>query len=231
VLGRWFCAHFYKKKPYLIKQRVYSLGLEVLDEHSPVFLEFLETDMSENDINVFLENYWWKPEKQDGRRSRAMLELFRDLGRFKKQYPQKVDVYFYNAFAQDYREREMLMAQNISNQIERIQADVNIVLSGRIHTGSKNGLPYDKDAKSMGEHLVAKIPTTKSILLTYSGGKVWSCVKDFCGTNPITKALVFDQRSEGSFGVSKDSNLRHDFYWHIGKVQPSPPANDEVNKH
>lgn len=202
-----------------------SLGLEVLDELSPHFDDFIDTDCSDHSTSGFLELEWWNPRKQDGRRSRAFLDLLVNLRILKNRYPGKIHVYFYNAFSREYSEREALMANNVYEEVQSSKADVNVVLSGRIHTGTKKGLPYDLHTKSMGEHLVSMLPTTKSVLLTYSGGKRWACSTDYCGASSVPAMLVSNKSSVNQIGVLMDENLRHDFFWHIGVVDASPPAN------
>ena len=201
-----------------------SLGLEVLDEVSPVFFQFLNRDVEDKNTEKFLNHFWWNPKAQDGRRSKAMLSLLFNVKKLMKEYPDKINVYFYNVFSANYIEKEELMAANIYREVNRIKASVNIVLSGRIHTVTKGGLPYDVNAKSMGEHLLVKAPTTKSIVLTYSGGTTWSCYNNKCGIYSVLESPNTKQNLKKEFGALADDNLNHDFYWLIGNVKASPPA-------
>ena len=199
-----------------------SLGFEINGDFLPEFSKFMQTNAEDRNIKGFLESSWW--DGADGKSSQSMLALLINLGDLQQQQPEKINVYFFDAFTADHVERERLMAENIHREVNKVKASVNMVLAGSVHTGTKGGLFYDPKTKSMGEHLLTKIPSTKSILLTYSAGTSWSSIGGVVGVHPVPTSKMPEKNSDKQRGLLTDDDLNHHFYWNIGEVKASRPA-------
>lgn len=151
-----------------------------------------------------LEGTWFlNPRIDDGRTSRAMLEMMHALRRLRIEGRDIAIVAFQpgssrpREFPQSYYELEMgYLLSRVA--IDRPQSKV-FVLVGNVHAGKKENANFP----SLGLPAAAHLPADETVTLyvAHQGGEAWNCTSE-CGVHPMAARYDADTRGVvlGAYG-------------------------------
>lgn len=185
---------------------VLELICAALDDGKSVSLALEMPDAAVGrDTKQALRDDFWKPARADGRSSKAMLSMIRDLEPLRRSG--SVKVYGFAAPTVGAAEWEARSAQNILAGAR--PGDVLIVLTGNVHARRSGA------AATIGSIMA---DATTVAVLSREAGIIWACMPT-CGEHPIsaTAALsVGPHRAPKTFG--------YDYAVVVQRYSPSPPA-------
>jgi len=198
------------------------VGLELPRTMQEGIDTYLGGDGSREAKIELLDDDFWKRDYQDGRTSRAMMELIETL-RVLRVDEQPIRIVAFDIVRRE-PDRDQAMALEISRVAADRRDDRLIVLTGNLHARLTRGRAPG-GLEPMGFHLSLLSPGREiaSLNLTHSGGTAWICTGGSaadCGARrmggseaPIGLELFFDGRRENYSGR-----------WHLGPITASPPA-------
>lgn len=151
-----------------------TVGLEIDRADDGAYQEFLRSDGSAAARERLLAAPFWHREFQDGRSSRAMLELMEGLRDLATRGDLRV-VLLDRPEPGD--ERDGAMAERLAEAMDERPDDLFVVLTGNIHNRLTKGMPWDGDLEPMGYRLRRLRPDARilSLDMAYPGGAVWAC--------------------------------------------------------
>jgi hypothetical protein len=193
-----------------------TVGLEIPRSEQEDTDRYLASDGGLGDQRRLLASGWWQREFQDGRSSRAMFDLIREL-RASGAHSADLRVILIDDPASPLG-RDRAMASLLTAEIGRRPGDFFVVLTGNLHN-----LLVPERSEPMGYHLRTRNPDSRIIALniTHSGGTAWVCTRDGCG--------VVTSRGEDNvaLGVGLYPQSIENAYTgrlHVGRITASPPA-------
>ena len=208
--------------------RSVTVGLEMPLEEEPRVHAFLASPGSPADREALLAGAFWQAAYQDGRRSRAMLDLLDDLRR-RSRGGAALHVLLLDsvAFAGG-AERDRGMAGRLAAAIAKAPGDLVVVLTGNLHTRLRRGGPEDPILEPMGSVLRGAAPRLRIAALdvSYGGGSAWICATPdaaSCGA----KALTGKPGAVAAAGVDSFAAVDAAGYsgvYRVGSLTASPPA-------
>jgi hypothetical protein len=145
------------------------VAVEIPEQEQSRLDEFLHSGGSEADRARLLEGEFWRRPQQDGRSSRAVLQLLDDLRQMIH------DGYSVTAFAFDASpgqgaDRNAAMAENIEARREHAKDALFVVLSASAHLPGGGG-----SASSLLARLAQKERSLTSLAVAFDGGAAWTC--------------------------------------------------------
>lgn len=201
------------------------VGLEISHTEQERIDRFLAGDGGEEARRHLLAGDFWNTGSQDGRQSRAMLELIESLRRLRQQGVGLEVVAFDPIPGIALADREEHMARRLAAARERHPREPFLVLTGNLHPRTAVGVPWDAEFVPMGARLERAGVAVWSVDLRHAGGTAWVCLAGEDGCAP--------RRIEGS-GPPREQLLLEPFaepeatgyqaaLW-VGLVEASPPA-------
>lgn len=187
-----------------------KIGLEMPTEMQGGLTDWLRSAGDEADRQRLLGSEFWQRDYQDGRSSRAMFELLEEL---RHSYAH-LELF---AFDRQVPQRDRHMAEVVARNVDA--ESVLIVLTGNIHSRTRNGAPWDARYETMGAVLKARHEETFSINLGVAGGSAWVCAPE-CGLRELGQSA---ERPQSGFDAGV-GDKHHDWNWWIGRASASPPA-------
>ncbi len=210
------------------KARPVRVGLELSRADQPRIDRFLASDGSAAARDDLTGSQPWRWEFQDGRTSRAMVDLVDRLRRLKAA-GRDVKVFGYDVVEFDgENSRDAGMAQHIAAARQAEPEASFIILSGNRHTqiGPEPGPPGEPPFMPMGAHLAKRFTDVVALSARSSGGQYWACVgPDPSACGPQDRPA----KAYGREGVYVDTKTRpippgHHGVLHVGQTTISPPA-------
>lgn len=184
-----------------------TVALELPQPMQPQLDAFLAAD-SETEARSALDGTWFmNPRIDDGRTSRAMLDMMQVLRRLRVEGRDVAIVAFQpgsqrpREFPQSYYELDMgyLLSRAA---IDRPQARV-FALVGNIHAGKKENANFPGLGLPAAAHLPAD--ETVTLYVAQQGGDAWNCTSD-CGVHPVparydaeARGLVLGGYGDGAY--------------------------------
>jgi len=199
-----------------------SVGLEIPRSEQAVVSDYVLSSSAEDAARLarLKESSFWARDYQDGRSSRAMLDLLRTLKRFRVETDRVRVLLIDDPQAADGRDAHM--ASVVRDAAASPDADVVVVLVGNLHNRLTAGTSWNPDYQPMG-HLLRSMPGLISLQLTHSGGSAWVCsgsdVSD-CGS----RALEGKEHLPGIMLFAPSSSNAYSGRFHLGPIDASPPA-------
>lgn len=184
--------------------RSIKVGFELLDGQSIV------NGSNEQLVRSVTNSWQWK-EHHDGRTSKAMFKLFKNLNTLVKN--KEISVFFFDS---DDDQRDYSMANNVLSKFK--ENDLIIVLSGDRHNKVIHGNSWDPVSKNMGAFIKEKDKSVFSVHLVLEGGTSWYC-DESCGVHELQDLNLGDRMN--FFPAKKLSG--YDFHWRLGKTTASHP--------
>ena len=199
--------------------RQVTVGLEIPQNEQSAINRYLEGEDEASQRDLLLATSFWRRDYQDGRSSRAMLDLLFVL----REYGTGV-VAIDDPEAPE--ERDAFMAHRLSDEISKASQNIFVVLVGNLHNRLVVGNRFNASYEPMGYLLRKMRPETEliSLQLTHSGGSAWICTGSAtsdCGE----RALNGKEGSEPGVEIFEDSTeSRYSGRLHVGPIEASPPA-------
>jgi hypothetical protein len=182
---------------------LFTFGLlSLLSKFNANVLLGLEIDhASQNDIDRFLvsgdldilrDSLFFQRKYQDGRSSKAMVELLLNVRKLKN-----VKVLCFDPVnVESGQDRDSKMALKIRNYLDSNRPDVALLLTGNVHASMSIGMPWDSQYRPMVYELYNQTGATLSqtdilaIKLRYQIGSAWVCMdNDSCGVTKFNEVL------------------------------------------
>lgn len=198
-----------------------TLALEVFHEEQERFNAYLASDGGEAARAALLGGPFWTRPFQDGRASRAMLELVETARRLRAA-GKSVEIVLFDA-AVPTRSRNLEMANRLRPAIEAAAEGLVVILTGNLHS------PVRKDREgyvAMGFYIQDQHPLRRVVALDliYTGGTAWICQSaTACGEATLGGAAGAAAEWKVDFGDEPTQRGHHGRY-HLGAISASPPA-------
>lgn len=206
-----------------------TVALEIPEEEATRVTAYLDSDGGAGARAVLLAGPFWTDEYQDGRRSKAELELIESLRHDRKAgLPVKVALL-------DRRKqttgaaRDAFMASRLADTATASPRDFVVSLTGNLHSRTRKGTPWDAEYTPMGLVLEGKLPHRRVVALdvAYTGGTAWNCratEAESCHPYEL-KGTAMDGSGGGRIVLDADLKAKgYDGYYAVGKLTASPPA-------
>lgn len=200
------------------------VGLEIPRVEQAAVDRYLASGGSTGDREALVAGAHWKRPDQDGRSSRAMVDLIERV-RALRQSGHKVEVLaFDNGKYDAWNERDAGMAQAILARAKAAPEAFVVTLSGNLHNRTAPGLPWDQKLVPMGVHVKAGHGRTLSLDVRYEGGTVWMCEQNRgCGAHDLeAKDQPYDGRAIDTSEAARKPGIDGVFF--VGTLSASPPA-------
>ncbi|RKH06986.1 hypothetical protein D7V97_21935 [Corallococcus sp. CA053C] len=206
------------------------LGLSIPASEQARVDAYLASPGAPADQDTLLEGRFWSRPYQDGRSSRAILDLI-DRARALRAAGQRVTVVAYDTDVLRGSERDAAQAQVWTERRAQKPNEVHIVLAGNTHTRTEKGTEWDKDFTPMA-HLLKDKRSLVVLEMSYAQGTRWGCDlnregKLACGIVGATPA----PRVAATAGLSPyvklleaPANEGFQGLLYVGELTPSMPA-------
>lgn len=210
------------------------VGLEIPKQEQSLVNQFILSPLEKPDTMTLVASEFWTRELQDGRSSRAMLNLLKTIHElFNAGYP--VDVFLFddlNAYGQGLGFRDSTMAENILMEYSETPNAMFIILTGNVHSRLIPGYPWNPNSTfvPMGARLISALPATRSFNLSHAGGTAWLCTgnpsvctsKELEGSDMGSNLLI--KWFSDEFPPTRSSDAGHDGIFYVGAITASPPT-------
>lgn len=206
------------------------LGLSLPASEQARVDAYLASPGAPADQDTLLEGNFWSRPYQDGRSSRAILDLI-DRVRSLRAAGQRVTLVAYDTDVLRGSERDAAQARVWAERRAQKPDEVHIVLAGNTHTRTTKGTDWDKDFTPMA-HLLKGYPSLVVLEMSYAQGTRWGCDLDrsgklacgIVGATPAPRVAApaglspYVQRLEAPASEGFQGLL------YVGELTPSMPA-------
>ena len=198
------------------------VGLELLSSDQALVDAYLDSAGSAEDREALVSSEQWRRDYQDGRTSRAMVDLIDGVRRLRAR-ELAVSVVLFDApgnLGGQARDREM--GRELARTVEANPAAFVVVLTGNRHSRTTRGLPRNAEFEPMGLVLSDQSGrVVTSLEAGHRGGSAWVCAPD-CGAIRLS-----GRDTAAAWSVELDESTRppgHSGWYHLGTITASPPA-------
>ncbi|MCP3135722.1 ChaN family lipoprotein [Pyxidicoccus xibeiensis] len=201
-----------------------TVGLELPLENQTRVDAFLESAGTEDDWLKLMEAPFWRSPYPDGRSSEAVANMLEQLRQLRSQ-GLDVDVFVFDHPKAQGQARETAMAATVKHQVESAKGRFYMVLTGNIHSRTKQGLPWDKKFQPMGMLLKEELDDVVALDMAYDSGSAWICAvnnKLDCGIREAKGKDNGDRFFMHQWAGVNDDGYHGVFY--VGPVNASAPA-------
>ena len=210
------------------------VGLDLPEQEQSRLDEFLHSGGTNEDRQRLLEGEFWRRPQQDGRSSKAMLQLIDDLRQMiHRGY--RVAAFGYDAARAQGTDRNAAIAQNIEAARERAPDALFLVLAGNARIRGDKG----EAGASTAVQLRRKERGLTALAMAFDGGTAWTCEGPTpqqiqCGPHliprpaaaPISGAAAARTRFVVRWPRPAPDGLQGSY--DVGPVTPSPPVFDQL---
>ncbi|WP_338863772.1 hypothetical protein [Myxococcus stipitatus] len=207
-----------------------TLALSIPDKEQKRLDAYLKSAGRPADQDALLHGDFWRKLQQDGRGSRAMMDLI-DRARALSAAGHALSVVAMDTDLLSGKARDAHMAQLVLKQRTARPQDVLLLLAGNVHTRLGDA-DWDDDFVPMSKHLFERVPDLKVLEVGYAQGRRWGCdvetsgnmVCDIMGITPLPELAI---PAEAPVAIRMLPAL-HDEGFHgfldVGVLSVSPPA-------
>lgn len=208
-----------------------TVALAIPDKEQERIDTYLASKGSPADQDALLHGDFWRKLQQDGRGSRAVMDLI-DRARALRAAGHKISVVAMDTDNNNGRARDARMARAVLNAHSVRPNDVFLVLAGNAHTRLVKGADWSKDFVPMSKHLVEAVRDLKILEVGYAQGRRWGCDLDtdnevVCDVMGITPGPRVEIRPEAPVRIRMlpelDDEGFHGFL-DVGALSASLPA-------
>jgi len=207
------------------------LGLSIPRTEQERINRYLASPGAPSDQDELLRGLFWRRPYQDGRSSRAIMDLI-DRVRSLRNYGLFITLVAYDTEEAIGSQRDSLLAKVWEERRKAHPDELFVILAGNTHTRTVQGTQWDPDFVPMAKRLAGSAPSMLALDLSYAQGKRWGCdlnrdAKLVCtvvgatpservaappGQTPYVKLLT-ERSAEGYHGLL-----------YVGTLSPSLPA-------
>ena len=206
-----------------------EVGLEQSSAGQAAIDSFLASAGGDAALAPVLAAPHWHREYQDGRSSRAQIELLERLRGLRAQRLE-VSVFLFDPWPEETKSpREEEMARRIAEHARAHPRAITLILVGEVHAWTAIGTPWDPAFHPMGWLLAQDGLRVMSLGRATPAGRVWVCtgpnVTD-CGERdaPKTRQQLPSGRTEGIELLPARNERGNDGLWATPTLTASPPA-------
>ena len=205
-----------------------TVELEIWIAEDAKIQAFLASPGAHEDVAALLKGEFWQQDYQDGRPSRARLEMLDGLRRMRASGA-KVKVVLLDPVGSVATDRDRGMAERLGAAVDASPAGLHVVLVGNVHSSLDIGTPWDPKFENAAYLFARGHPKVKAVALNIArtGGTAWTCPDGdprHCGPGPVK-----GDPAAGSWNVLMYTDGRHrghDGTYGVGALTASPPAKD-----
>lgn len=199
-----------------------TVGLEIDRADDAVFQEFLRSDGSAAARERLLTAPFWHRSSQDGRSSRAMMDLMDGLREIASSGALRVVLI---DRPRPPGERDRAMAESVAQAVGARPGDLFVVLTGNIHNRLTKGMPWNDRLEPMGYRLRRMQPEARlvSLDMAYPGGTAWVCFGADCKAQEIEGSSSAEGRRGVELFEAPDGRPYSGRYF-TGPLSASEPA-------
>jgi hypothetical protein len=157
-----------------------TLGVAIAKGEQERLEAYLVSPGAPADQDELLRGDFWRKATQDGRGSRAMMDLV-DRVRSLRAAGLPVSLVAYGIETSSGSQRDLAMADMVWEQRQKRRQDVFIVLGGNVHMRTVRGVAWDAGFTPMAWHLRARDKGLVTLDLSYAQGSRWGCELDRAG--------------------------------------------------
>ena len=157
-----------------------TVGLAISHKEQERIDRYLASAGAPPDQDALLSGDFWRKLEQDGRGSRAVMDLI-DRLRALRAAGRKVSVVAIDTDTNHGSARDARMARFVLNARSARPNDVFLVLTGNAHTRLVAEAAWSEDFVPMSKHLVEAHPGLKVLEVGYATGRRWGCDLDAKG--------------------------------------------------
>ncbi|HET6373873.1 MAG TPA: hypothetical protein VFG76_11225 [Candidatus Polarisedimenticolia bacterium] len=212
--------------PTLVVLEIPSIAQEAMTAYH-------ESDGGAEVRRSLLEQEFWRREYQDGRSSKAMLDLLGELRRLRASGLRIVVRGMDPPRFDTENDRDAAMAAVVEEAIRTVRPAQTLVLAGNVHTRALKGYPWNgaADFSSMatrlreGHDLIA-------LDVKASGGAAWICTSAAaaeCGSHDVRSRDIPGDLPRISMSLGDLETTGYSGTLYIGKITASPPARSALD--
>ncbi|MFY1828040.1 hypothetical protein ACN47A_19115 [Myxococcus fulvus] len=181
-----------------------TLALTLPDKEQARVDAYLASAGKPSDQDALLGGHFWRKVQQDGRGSRAMMDLL-DRARALKAQGRAISVVAMDTDMSQGKARDAHMAGKVLKPRAARPQDVFLVLAGNAHTRLADA-DWNDDFVPLSRHVVEKHPDVKVLEVGYAQGRRWGCDVELngditCNVMGITPGPVVEIRPQTPVGV------------------------------
>ncbi|HEY9403360.1 MAG TPA: hypothetical protein VIQ24_11905 [Pyrinomonadaceae bacterium] len=209
------------------------MGLEIPFGEQAAVDRFLNSGGGAAAEAQLTEGAFWRPIRQDGRTSVAMLRL---IGRVRilRASGYKVRIVAYDSKpGTPSQERDRVMAQNLAAEAGHEPKSLLVVLSGNVHTRLTRGVSWNSEYEPMGYLLTKSIPGSRitSLNMSHEGGEAWGCRSPSPDSEEVTCAPYSYRSQVGatawSVKLAVAQGAPFSGAYGVGRITASPPVKEQ----
>ncbi|MFL5347286.1 MAG: hypothetical protein ACJ8AT_21085 [Hyalangium sp.] len=208
-----------------------ALGLSIPRTEQERINQYLASPGAPADQDELLRGLFWRRPYQDGRSSRAIMDLI-DRVRSLRTYGLFISVVAYDTEEATGSERDALLAKLWEQRRKSHPSEVFVILAGNMHTRTVRGTPWDQNFIPMAKRLATSEPALLALDLSYAQGRRWGCdlnpdaklVCTIVGASPSERVAAAPGQSPfiRMFTTPSDEGFHGLLY--VGALTPSLPA-------
>ncbi|QSQ13102.1 hypothetical protein [Myxococcus landrumensis] len=173
-----------------------TLVLSLPDKEQKRLDAYLKSPGRPGDQDALLHGDFWRKLQQDGRGSRAMMDLI-DRARALNAAGHSVAVVAMDTDMSGGKARDAHMAQVVLKHRAARPQDVLLLLAGNVHTRLGDA-DWDDDFVPLSKHLHERFPNLKVLEVGYAQGRRWGCdvetsgdmICDLMGITPLPELAI-----------------------------------------
>ncbi len=208
-----------------------TLGLSIPRTEQERINHYLASPGAPADQDELLRGMFWRRPYQDGRSSRAIMDLI-DRIRSLRTYGLFISVVAYDTEEATGSARDAQLASLWEQRRKAHPEEVFVILAGNMHTRTVQGTPWDHNFTPMAKRLAASEPALLALDLSYAQGTRWGCdlnrdaklVCTIVGASPSERVAEAPGQSPFIRMFSTPTEEGYHGMLYVGALSPSLPA-------
>jgi hypothetical protein len=208
-----------------------ALGLSIPRTEQARINRYLASPGAPSDQDELLRGLFWRRPYQDGRSSRAIMDLI-DRVRSLRNYGLFISVVAYDTEEAIGSARDASLANLWEQRRQARPEEIFVILAGNTHTRTVEGTPWDKDFVPMAKRLVVSEKSLLALDLSYAQGKRWGCdlnrdAKLVCtvvGASPSERVAAAPGQTPYVSMFTEPTDEGYHGMIYVGALSPSLPA-------
>jgi hypothetical protein len=208
-----------------------ALGLSIPRTEQERINRYLASAGAPADQDELLRGLFWRRPYQDGRSSRAIMDLI-DRVRSLRAAGLPISLVAYDTDEATGTARDALLAEVWQQRRKARPEELFIILAGNTHTRTVQGTAWDRDFIPMAKRLVGTEANLVALDLSYAQGRRWGCdlnrdAKLVCtvvGASPTERVAEAPGQTPFVRMFSARTEEGYHGLFYVGALTPSLPA-------